>query len=234
MEPTPPNHGRAREVVQTAAEAGLNLVPIVGGTLAVVMVAALNRNLIARREEWFTELAERLQSLSERIDDLSLDDLSQNDDFVDAVVQATRVLEHSSQRDKIQALRNAVLNAAMPAPPERDVQGLFFNLLDSLTPTHLRLLDLLNDPGVWFERSAQERPDFNLSSSRRALIDAALPELALQGGEVTDRFYIDLTSSGLVNSGGLNTMMSADGAWQPVTTSFGQRFMAFLTEPGDD
>jgi hypothetical protein len=95
---------------------------------------------------------------------------------VDAVVTATRIVDRTSQREKIEALRNAVLNSALPAAPDQDIQQLYFALIDNLTPTHLRLLTLLDNPPGWFDaRPGLHHPQFGMMSSRTALISAAMP-----------------------------------------------------------
>jgi hypothetical protein len=57
-----------------------------------------------------------------------------NDLFVDAVVTATRTVEHTHQEDKISALRNAVLNSVAPGAPDADTQAIFLNFVDRFTP----------------------------------------------------------------------------------------------------
>jgi hypothetical protein len=44
---------------------------------------------------------------------------------------------------------------------------------------------------------------------------------------------VALTDGGLVN-GALSGMMTAQGAWQPVTTDFAARFLAFLHDPREN
>src|SRR5436305_1875165 len=84
-----------------SAPAGLGSVPLLGNALAVTFVTAVSWRLNQRREEWFTELAEAVEELRQRIDDLNLEDLADNDLFVDAVVSATRTIEHTHQAEKI-------------------------------------------------------------------------------------------------------------------------------------
>jgi hypothetical protein len=165
--------------VQTGAEMAANAVPVVGGPIAVLLAVALDYRLNQRRERWFTELAEAVEGLQERFDGFHPDALADNDAFVDAVMTATRIVDHTSQIEKLGMLRNAVLNSALPTAPDEDVQRLYFTLIDQLTPTHMHLLTLLNDPPGWFEsRPHLQRPQFGMSSSRTGLINAAMPELA--------------------------------------------------------
>jgi hypothetical protein len=231
METTPPSHSKGRELTQSGAEAILNLVPVVGGTIATALTVALNYRLNERRERWFSELADAVADLQDRFDGFDPESLVDNEQFLDAVVTATRTVDRSSQREKIEALRNAVLNAALPGAPDHDIQQLYLGLVDDLTPTHLRLLKLLNDPPSWFaERPQLRQPQFGLSSNRVGLIAAAMPDLAEKGQQLVERFYAALTDGGLVN-GPLQGMMTGDGAWQSVTTEFAADFLAFIRDP---
>jgi len=212
----------------------VNMVPVVGGTIAVALTVALNHTLNKRREQWFTELAEAVEELQGRFDGFYPEALADNEAFVDAVVTATRIVDRSSRREKIAVLRNAVLNSALSAAPDVDIQQLYFTLIDDLTPTHMQLLSVLNNPPGWFDARPQlQRPQFGMSSSRTALISAAMPELGEQGPPMIERFYAALAGGGLVN-GALGGVMTAQGAWQPVTTDFAARFLAFVHDPREN
>lgn len=95
METTPPAQSTGREIVERVAEAALGSVPVVGNALAVTFVTALGWRLEQRREKWFTELAEGLEELRQRVDGFSPEALVSNDLFTDAVVTATRTAEHT-------------------------------------------------------------------------------------------------------------------------------------------
>jgi hypothetical protein len=117
MDTRPPGKSTGREIVERAVEAGLGSVPLAGAALAVTFVTALNWRLEQRREEWFTQLAEGVEDLRQRVEGIDLRSLAGNDLFVDAVVTATRTVEHTHQEEKISALRNAVLNSLAPDAP---------------------------------------------------------------------------------------------------------------------
>ena len=71
VETTPPSHSKGRQLAQTSAEMIVNMVPVVGGTIAVALTVALNHTLNKRRERWFTELAEVVDELRDRFDGLA-------------------------------------------------------------------------------------------------------------------------------------------------------------------
>jgi hypothetical protein len=100
MDTTPPGKSTAREIVERAAEAALGFVPVAGAALAVTFVTALGWRLEQRREKWFTELAEAVEELRQRVDGFDLGALVEDGRFVDAVVTATRTVEHTISRKR--------------------------------------------------------------------------------------------------------------------------------------
>jgi hypothetical protein len=222
------------EHTKTGLEAAANVIPYVGGVVALALSKALNHKLEKRRAAWFQALADEIERVSEMVDGLGPENLAENDNFVDAVVTATRIIDRTSQQEKIRLLRNAVVNSARTGAPPSDVQQLFLRMVDDLTVTHLNLLMLFGDPSGWFDaRPELERPEFAMSSNRRTLLEHALPDLAAEGEEMTDRFFNQLVSDGLLR-GQLGGMMTADGAWGAITTSLAERFLAFLSDQTND
>ena len=82
------------------------------------------------------------------MDDLDLEKLADHPLFVDAVVTATRTVEHTHQDEKLGALRNAVLNSVAPDAPDADTQAMMLSLVDRFTPSHLRLVTLWDNPSA--------------------------------------------------------------------------------------
>jgi len=175
MDTSPPAKSTGREIVERAVEASLGSVPLIGNALAVTFVTAVTWRLQERREKWFTELAEAVEQLRGQMDGLSLESLTDNDLFTDAVVTATRTLEHTHQAEKIEALRNAVLNSVSPEAPDADTQAIFLNLVDRFTPSHLRMATLWDDPPAWFASHGIPQPQAAFATSRTVTVEAGLP-----------------------------------------------------------
>ena len=127
-------------------EAALDSVPLAGPALAVGFVTALGWRLEQRRDEWFTQLATALEETRRRVGDLDFEKLADSPVFVDAVVTTCRIVEHTHQEEKLAALRNAVLNSVAVDAPDTDTQAIFLSLVDRYTPSHLRILTMLDDP----------------------------------------------------------------------------------------
>jgi hypothetical protein len=230
MGTTPPGKSTGREIVERAAEAALGSVPLVGSALAVTFVIALGWRLEQRREKWFTELAEAVEELRQRVDDFDLGPLADDDRFVDAVVTATRTVEHTHQHEKITALRNAVLNSVAPGAPDADTQAIFLNLVDRFTPSHLRLLTLWDDPLAWFSsHDGLTPPVAGMAGSRTQTVEAGLPEMRGRQG-----FYLliagELSSAGML-AANLSGMVTATSLMDRLTTDFGRQFVRFISPP---
>jgi putative transposase len=160
-------HGKSksREVIERAVEAGLGSVPVAGAALAIAFVTAVNWRLDERREQGIIGLAEAVEDLRQRVDGLDLESLAGNDLFIDAVVSATRTIEHAHQEEKVSALRNAVLNSVAPDAPDADTQAITLPDRPRSTPSHLRLLTLCTIP-AWFELHRLTPPQAAMAGSR--------------------------------------------------------------------
>jgi hypothetical protein len=232
METKPPGKSTGREIAERAVEAGLNFVPVVGSALAVTFVTALNWKLNERRDQWLEELAEAVQELGDRLDDVDPAKLPDNPLFVDAVVSATRTVEHTHQQDKLAALRNAVINSALPGAPDADSQAILFSMLDRFTGSHLRLLTMWDDPPAWFRARGLTPPQAAMAASRTQTVEAGLPELRDQRD-----FYLqladELKSAGLMTAS-LSGMVTPTALMDRLTSNLGRQLVKLISRPGDD
>jgi hypothetical protein len=77
MDTSPPARSTGREIVERAAEAGLNLVPGIGGALAVAFVTAVGWQLDRRREQWLSGLPEAVENLGKRLGNADFETLAE-------------------------------------------------------------------------------------------------------------------------------------------------------------
>lgn len=97
-------------------------------------------------------MAEAFTELQERVAELTPEALAANEAFVTVTMHASQIAIRNHRKEKIDALRNAVFNAALLNPQHDDEQMIFIRLIDQLTPLHLAVLSLLRDPGAgWIE-----------------------------------------------------------------------------------
>ncbi|MFZ2448787.1 MAG: hypothetical protein WAW37_20685 [Syntrophobacteraceae bacterium] len=129
-------------------KAGLSTIPIIGGPAAELFAMVIMPPLQKRQVEWMESVAEGLRRL-ETEKGINLEELQHNDTFIDIVMQASSAALRSSQKEKKEALRNAVLNSALGISVDESLQHLFLNLIDSFNQFHLLILKFFQSPTKW-------------------------------------------------------------------------------------
>lgn len=224
-DPPEPDKG---DTLHALARAGLSTVPWVGGIAAEVFQLLLASPIEKRRQEWMDEVAEGLRGLEEN-QGLKLEDLQSNDVFIDTVLKASQIAFRNSQQEKREALRNAVLNAALPDPPEASLQQMFLDIVDSFTVWHLRLLILFDNVERWAGNNNHQFPPL-MAGSLSHILESAYPELRGQRAPY-DQIWSDLHQRGLVNTDSLHGMISGQGLIARQTSELGAQFIEFIEEP---
>lgn len=162
------------------AKAGTLAFPFLGSgvTLFDLVTAPLRGK---RMQEWCEELRLRVNDLSQKVNGLTPERLAQDDAFVSAFAHASQVAMRNHQTEKLDALRNAVLNVAIGNAPSADMQQFFLTLVDSFTPMHLTIL-------AYFE--THEATAIQPLHRERDLADATVRDLELRGLIKDTRAYI--------------------------------------------
>jgi len=224
----------AKDVAHTAVKMGLSTVPILGGAAAELFSAIIVPPISKRRDEWMESIAIALKVLQERVDDFDVENLSQNEIFITTVMHASQVAIRNHQKEKLEALRNAVLNSALANEPEEDMQLMFLNFVDILTPSHLRILKLYSDSEAGEEIYNSMEPS---GFVERFFPEINKPEMDQRIGLYCQLFR-DLTNYGLMNtsSGLVMPLETERGGLIPTVrggsiTSIGKRFIDFITSP---
>ena len=219
MEPYPePNE---RDYATEILKIGISAIPIFGGPASELFGALLAPALGRRRDDWFEQLRLRLNDLTRRVDGLTFEKLSKNEEFVSAVMQASLVASRTHSSEKLIALQSAVLNVAAGTAPDDDLQSMFLSLVDLLTPLHLRLLKQFKlrenvriiDAPSWMKADA-------CSQAAKELLDRGLigaPRRLL----VPDRDQL------IIGGNGTYTFNAAQ-------TALGRDFLSFITFPRID
>ena len=223
-EPTP----TVGDAVQRVARAAVSIIPGVGGAVSQLLEVVFGTPLARRQQEWREAVAETLHRLEEERG-IRPEDLSENEAFIDATLQATQIAMRISQQERLNALRAAIFNAALPNAPDQSIQQMFLAHIDALTVWHLRVLDLFNDPPTWFNRNGRAVPHHVSASSLGQTLEEAYPEL--RGHRAFyEVVWADLHVRGLVNTQTLPGNMSPQGALESRTTGMGRSFLAFIAQ----
>lgn len=196
------------DVAHALVKGGLSGIPIAGGLAAELFDLVLAPPLSKRRDAWMESIARRLESVEAKVDSMRDDPA-----FVTTLLQATQIALRSHQEEKLEALRNAVVNSAMGAGPEDDLRAIFLNLIDAFTPTHLRILKFFQNRGSLDSSTFQRLRDM------RAVTDLIVTELARNSLIEDPRPY---AARGRDSGDSLLTV-----SWTP--TKLGDQFVEFIS-----
>jgi hypothetical protein len=220
-----------------AAKAVLSAIPVLGGALSELVNQIITPSLEKRRDAWIESIASKLIEL-----DRTLQSLHDNDSFITAIMYASQIAIRTHEEEKLEALRNSVLNSALPTRPEDDSIHIFLNMVDILTPTHLRILNFLDSP----ENSLSEHhlkvrnlsyiPELSIRTlvamafpkynKNNTFIDHVINELLHHGLIFEKNYNLPKKVQQLVGVGRINSEL-----FKPYTTTFGKQFIQFISSP---
>jgi len=221
-----PNLEPSGEKIHRLARIGINALPVVGGPLLEIFNSVLESPLNKRRTETMIQLGEVINDLIEqRV--VTEAGLQENDAFISTVSEVCAISLRNHQVEKLEALRNAVKNSALPSCPSDDHRQMFLNFVDVCTVTHIKILHVFDHPEAWFASREMVLPGWSMGAISTVL-EFALPEL--NGHEQTySIIWKDLYQRGLLTTDGLNTTMSRDGMIAGRTSKLGAELIKFLS-----
>ena len=222
------------DIVHTLVRAGLSLAPIVGGPAVELLGLVIVPPIEKRRDEWIEEIARCLLELERKVGGLRLEDLSDSDTFVTTFLHASQAAIRNHQREKREALRNAVLNSALPSAPDDDLQMIFLNYVDTFTSWHLRIMRFLDDLQSHSQKYAAQHSGWDWDEPQTVLEDV-YPELNGKPG-FQIQILRDLSERGLSRRDNLRisvmtTLHGRKAVFVSQTTPMGKQFLEFITSP---
>lgn len=213
----------------TLARAGVGSLPVIGAAATELFQKLIVPPLEKRRQDWMEAIAQGLRELEEK-QKCVIDDLASNDVFIDTVMSASQAAIRNSQQEKREALKNSVLNAALPNPPDESRQQIFVGLVETLTVWHLRILRFFSDPARVFQEQGKQAPQYTLAGSLSQLLTTAYPELKNERN-LYDQIGKDLYNRGLLGTDGFHTVMTGSGVYEKRSTEMGEQFLRFISDP---
>lgn len=220
----------AGDAAHLAVRVILSSIPGVGGATKEIFNTVIAPPLARRQTQWMESIANRLIKLEEKVTNFKIIDLSKNENFISSVFYATTIAVRSHQEEKLDALRNAVLNAALSSKIDEDLQHMFLNFVDELTPWHLRILKYFDSPNEWLKQREIVLPHYTLGGAATIFFEA-FPELK-DNRDFAQQLVTDLSAKGLsLDWSSMNVMVSRESMFSPRTTKIGKSFLGFITSP---
>ena len=217
----------------------LGAIPVLGNVFAEELGLLLAPPLTQRRDAWLEDLARRLKDLEGRIDGFRFEDLASNEQFVSATVQATQAAVKTHQKEKLEALRNAVMNVALDNKPQDAHQAVFLDLVDRFTPLHLKLLRFFQDPDGHIKSRGVQIPPERFRQPVYLLLLECLPEVSqaspsVDGREAARGQFVDVLMKDLARASLISidlTAFKSPPGYPRWTTHLGDDFLDFIKLP---
>ena len=165
------------DYAHAGVRAGLSIAPYLGGPLTEFFSMVITPPLEKRRDAWIIEIFTRLKKLEEKVEGFKIENLAQNEIFISTLLYATPVAMRTHQKEKLEALRNAVINSALSPSIDENLQWMFLNLIDRYTPLHLHILELLDNPRKYGEKIGIEYSEENQWKSTNQLLEKTYTDL---------------------------------------------------------
>lgn len=214
------------EKFHRGARIAMAMVPAVGGTLVEVFNSIIESPLTQRRWKIVQEIGEVINELLDQ-KLVTEDDLQNNEAFISTVAEACSIALRNHQQEKLEALKNAVKNAALPHSPSEDYRQIFLNFVDVCTVTHIKLLHLFNDPVDWLKKHGITFNHVSMGGLS-SLIEHVFPDYK-NHSEIYQVIWKDLYQKGLVNTDGMNATMSRSGIVDRRSTALGAELIKFIS-----
>ena len=113
-------------MAQAVVKAAISAVPVAPCWPATELLGLIfGPPIEKRREEWLNTLADAVKEVQNKQADLTAEKLSQDPAFVSTAMRASELAIRTHQKEKLDALRNAVVNAALPGGPDETMQQIF-------------------------------------------------------------------------------------------------------------
>ena len=167
--------------------------------------------------------------LEEQTEGFKIENLSDNPLFITTFLRVFSIALRTHQEEKLESLRNVVINAAKPIYVEDDVSQMFTNFIDTFTPWHIKILELLDK--IDFEISDFHTSGRLYSNNVRDYVLNNFPELQ-RDDAFAAQVIRDLQDRGMIKSDDDPELIASEDSERstgiPNTTPFGKRFLKII------
>jgi len=217
---------KIKDLAYSIVKAGLGSVPIAGSFASELFTQIVIPPVEKRRIAWMHDIGERLAEIESK-GEINLSELQENPEFIDTVIQTTQFALRTSESEKIEYFRNALINSAIGESPDQSESQIFLNLIDTFTIWHIRILKLFDNPIHWFEINSLEAPTNIMGGGLKIILEIAFPELKGRN-DFYNLVWEDLGRAGLHNTSSLGGVMTSGGLLQNRTSEFGRKFLEYI------
>jgi len=156
-------------------EALVSFIPGVGSLVVPFYKNYIVSPATQRMNEFLGILVQELEKLESKIELVDIE----SPVFVTTLLQACHIAIRTHKKQKLEALKNVVLNSSIPSSLEDDILAMFLNWIDDFTELHISILNHFH----YLNRYAPEelRTYFPMLEQNKAIYNQVLKDLADKG-----------------------------------------------------
>lgn len=220
------------DIIHAIIKGSISSIPLGGALVAELLSQVITPAYERRLVDWIKTIAEGLNKLENKFERFSKNQLETNDLFISVFLQATQIAIRDHQKEKLKALKNAVLNSCILDSVEESKQLMFLNMVERFTDWHIMILKFLQEPREWMHKNDIKKPDWK-AASQAAVLEYCFGELKNQN-EFYDSIVKDLYNDSLIKTDSLHGEGGSGIMFEPKTSIFGNELLSFIISPYGD
>lgn len=228
------------DLVHTGIKAGFSSIPLVGGPISEILSFAVNSPINKRIEAFITSLDLRVKDIEAK-GQVNYSEFIKDDEFIDVLIQSLQLVAKNSQDEKIEMIRNCVLNTALHIDIERDKKMMFLNTVNQITPHHLKVLEVITQPSDAIKqllemtvKSGETDPQITLVDDFYKYLDLSLEDFTMLVNDLDTMGILTevrFPQEGMVHSKRGNNIDDLVTYCTTRLTPYGRDFIRFINPP---
>lgn len=217
----PPKHNKD-DLVHTVIKATLASIPVIGGSAAEFFQFFIQPSIEKRRNDWMENILNDLRELQNN-DQINFEELKNNEEFIDIVINTTKIAMSTAHKEKLDALRAALINSALNKDLSKPDIFYFLRLIDELTVWHICILKIINRPADYRELKGE----YEVTDTVQNMIKRQYPILT---NDILNQMVDDLYRRGLsvINRENLTNHEPLFNTPTKYTTYIGDDFVNYI------
>lgn len=231
-----PKNKNLKDIFLSISNDAINVLPD-GYSFKELFEDEFNTSLQNRKEKWFDYIGKALEDVIKQHN--TFKKISFNENFIDIFIHATHIALTTINQDKIEALKNAVLNTLFNSNLAEFKQKIFMSLLEQFNEYHIIFLKLLDNQTEDI-RNITFKIDHSFSIANpnfQDLIERIMPE-CIENMDFPNLIITDLFSKKLTLTNDSNFGLSFTYQYGQAiistgkrTTELGREFLTFISKP---
>lgn len=222
---TPPKKDGG-DLVHAGGKGLLGAIPFAGTAAIEVFNSIVKPPYEKRVDSWRADIGEAVSELAKE-KGLNIEELNSNDAFIDIITQATQAAIKTSKLEKREALKNAVLNAAIDESPDESLNHMFIRFVDEFTVWHLKAIQLVYAPEIVLKQTGKDVKDIRTYMFIEMMLHV-YPELKKKEGFI-EQVINDLHNKGLMLAKFEGVTYFGNDTFENLRKELGRKFYEFIT-----